>query len=115
VGASICNAAEIKRVNGVDLFVDLKDYIGQEIILTDGLVSTVDSTSMLISAGNGAVRFFVHTPTIVDRESLRFFLSNCAGYSSKPQCQMPLLVTPTGGKDFMSNPILKNVKMVPAQ
>jgi hypothetical protein len=111
--AATCAAEEPKQVSGVDLFVDFKDYIGKEVILTDGIVSAADSSFMYIKAGKRAVTFFVRTQGL-DRESLRFFLSNCSDYLPKPQCHMPLLVTPTDESVF-SEPTLRNVKMLPTR
>ena len=47
----------------------------------------------------------------IDRESFRFFLSNCSGIVANSHCKMPLLVTPTGQK-LGGNPVVKDVKIV---
>jgi hypothetical protein len=113
LGASVCDAEEAKSVSGVDLFVDLKDHVGKEALLTDGVVFAADSRSISIKAGpDGAVSFHANTDDI-DRESLRFFLSNCTAFRPEQRCRVPLLVTPTGEKTLIGgSPELKNVKMV---
>jgi hypothetical protein len=94
LGSSVCVAEETKSLNGVDLFVDLKDHVGKEVLLTDGVVYAADSRSISIKAGpNGAVSFYADTNG-VDRESLRFFLSNCTAFrvrSSDAGCRCSLL------------------------
>jgi hypothetical protein len=116
LGGPVCSAEEAKSVSGVDLFVDLKDNIGKEVLLTDGVVFAADSRSISIKAGpDGAVSFHANTED-VDRESLRFFLSNCTAFRPEQRCRVPLLVTPTGERTLIGGaPELKNVKLMPAQ
>ena len=56
----------------------------------------------------GAVFFYMSVENI-DRESFRFFLTNCAGLTSE-DCKVPLLVIPTGTKRS-DKPVLKSVKI----
>ncbi len=88
------NAAEPTRISSVDLFVDFENHIGQEMLLQDGKVIFASSYFINIQSANGAVLFGAWSNN-VDRESLRFFLTNCTDYDTPAQCAMPLLVVPS--------------------
>jgi hypothetical protein len=99
---------DLQRVKGVDLFVGLKDYAGKRVILIDAYVFSSGNNGALVRAG--AVTFKLSSSGI-DRESLRYFLTNCAGTTPDTKCQMPLVVTATGKKQSGDTPILKDVKI----
>src|SRR5262249_52048930 len=95
------------RIAGADLYIDLAQYIGRPVILSDGEVQFANNYGALIKAG--ATSFKIATEGI-DRESYRFFLKNCSGFKGE-QCRTPLLVTPTGEKSGQM-PVVRDVKMI---
>ena len=95
------------RIAGADLYIDLGQYIGRTVILTDGTVQGASNYGALISAHGVSFKI---TTVGIDRESFRFFLKNCTGFSQE-NCKIPLLVTPTGEKSG-ALPQLKDVKMI---
>jgi hypothetical protein len=95
------------RIAGADLYIDVAQYIGRPVILTDGEVQGANNYGALIKAG--ATTFKIATDGI-DRESYRFFLKNCSGFRGE-QCRTPLLVTPTGEKSGQL-PVVRDVKMI---
>lgn len=99
----------IPRVKAVDLFVDLDKYVGKQVALIDGTVNTMSTSFGAIVSGG--VRFYLSLEDI-DRESLRFLLSNCTGISRTEVCKIPLLVTPTGQRSGSDSPIVKSVKII---
>jgi len=96
------------KIVGADLYIDLAQYAGRVVILTDGGVVAADNFGALIVAA--AVRFKIITDGI-DPESFRFMLKNCSSIMLQSQCKFPLLVTPTGEKSA-NLPVLKDVKMI---
>jgi len=97
---------DIKRVRGADLFTDLQEYAGKPVILTDGLVFGATNSGALVTTGD--VTFSISVQGI-DRESFRFFLTNCSDIMEQ-DCKVPLVVTPTG-KFNMEWPVLKDVRI----
>jgi tetratricopeptide (TPR) repeat protein len=94
------------RIAGADLYIDLAQYSGRPVILTDGTVQGANNYGALIAAHG--VSF--NTTGGIDRESFRFFLKNCTGFA-QDNCKIPILVTPTGEKPS-GLPQLKDVKMI---
>ena len=94
------------RINGADLFINLEQYVGKQVIVTDCLVFMSGNFGAGLNCDSG--EFKLDTDGI-DRESFHFFLTVC-GSLGEPRCKMPLLVTPTGQK-LMNMPVLKNVKI----
>jgi hypothetical protein len=100
------SAQEPKKLIGADLFIDLQEYVGNQVILIDGSVFAAGTSYALVRAGGVT---FVLSVEDIDRESFRFFLTNCAGSSSE-FCKFPLLVTPTGTRQSGMT-VLKSVKI----
>ncbi len=96
------------RLRGPDLFVDLDNFVGKEVLLIDGTAYAADNDGFLIKAG--AVTFKAITEGI-NRETLRFVLTNCGSLVPEDTCALPMYVTPTGQTFFMSWPILKNARI----
>jgi hypothetical protein len=94
------------RINGADLFIHLEQYVGKQVIVTDCGVFMSGNYGAGLNCDSG--EFKLDTDGI-DRESFRFFLTEC-GSLGEPRCKMPLLVTPTGQK-LMNMPVLKDVKI----
>ena len=94
------------RINGADLFINLEQYVGKQVIVTDCGVFMSGNYGAGLNCDSG--EFKLDTDGI-DRESFRFFLTEC-GSLGEPRCKMPLLVTPTGQK-LMNMPVLKDVKI----
>jgi hypothetical protein len=101
------SAQEPKRLIGADLFIDLQEYVGKQVILIDGTVWGASENGAIIKAGGVAVTLWMSVEDI-DRESFRFFLTNCTGLSDF--CKFPLLVTPTVTR-YNGWPVLKSVKI----
>jgi Sel1 repeat len=106
------SAQEPKRLTGADLFIDLQEYVCKQVILTDGEVFSAGNSYALIKAGGITFNMIIED---IDRESFRFFLTNCTGLpqprpKGAPRCDVPLLVTPTG-KYGAVGPVLKSVKI----
>jgi hypothetical protein len=109
-------AQEPNRLSGADLFVDLEQYVGRQVILVDAGVAGATNSGAYVRAG--PVMFYVNGKDI-DQEAFQFFLSNCAsrsisawpygGLIVKDICKMPLSVTPTAKKTDSSFPVLKSV------
>jgi tetratricopeptide (TPR) repeat protein len=95
------------RIAGADLFIDLAQYIGRPVILTDGTVFGANNSNAAVRTRGPTFQITVEG---IDRESFRFFLKNCSA-GNQDNCKMPLLVTPTGEKSG-AWPSLKNVKMI---
>jgi len=95
-----------RRINGADLFINLEQYVGKQVIVTDCGVFMSGNYGAGLNCDSG--EFKLDTDGI-DRESFRFFLTEC-GSLGEPRCKMPLLVTPTGQK-LMNMPVLKDVKI----
>jgi hypothetical protein len=110
------SAQEPKRLNGADLFVDLAQYVGKQVILVDAGVAGATNGGAFVRAG--PVMFYVNG-TDIDQEAFQFFLGNCAGRSVsawpyagliiKEICKVPLSVIPTARKTDSSFPVLKSV------
>jgi TPR repeat protein len=105
------SAQEPKRFIGADLFIDLQEYVCKQVILTDGEVFGAHDKGGLIKAGGITFSMSVED---IDRESFRFFLTNCTGLpqprpKGAPRCDVPLFVTPTG--KYSVGPVLKSVKI----
>ena len=105
------SAQEPKRLIGADLFIDLQEYVGKQVILIDGEVFGADDKGALIKAGGVTFNLSVED---IDRESFRFFLTNCTDLpqprpKGAPRCDVPLLVTPTG--KYSIGAVLKSVKI----
>jgi hypothetical protein len=100
----------IKRVDGPDLFADLKLYAGTTVMLTDALVTVTGDDKVVIRAGG--VTFPVSLED-VSRGSLEFFLTHCRLGSWHQHCKGPLLVTPTG-EIRMNSPVLKKICVAPS-
>ena len=106
---SACNSfKDRKEVRGVDLFNDLKSYVGEEVTLIDGRVFGADNQGALIKAGS--VTFKIITDGL-DRETFRFLLTNCASISTDDRCDVRLAVTPAGPVSPGDIPALKNVSL----
>ena len=97
-----------RRIVGADLFIDIDLYWHRPVVLTDGRVFGATNQYALITTGGATFSISVEG---IDRESFRFFLSNCSGIVANSHCKMPLLVTPTGQK-LGGNPVVKDVKIV---
>jgi hypothetical protein len=100
-----------KRLIGADLFVDLQKYVCKQVILMDGEVFDASDRGGLIETPGATFDINVEG---IDRESLRYFLTNCTGLPQRrpqgiPRCDVPLLVIPTG--KFRVGPELKSVKI----
>jgi tetratricopeptide (TPR) repeat protein len=95
------------RIAGADLYIDLTQYIGRPVILTDGEVQGANNYGALIKAGATSFKIAIDG---IDRESFRFFLKSCSGFRGE-QCRTPLLVTPTGEKSGHL-PVVRDVKMI---
>jgi hypothetical protein len=116
MATAVTSAQEPKRLSGADLFVDLEQYAGRQVILVDAGVAGATNSGAFVRAG--PVMFYVNGKDI-DQEAFQFFLSNCAGRSIsawpyggliiKDICKMPLLVIPTAKKTDSSFPVLKSV------
>ena len=114
----VASAQEPKRLNGADLFVDLEQYVGRQVILVDAGVAGANNNGAFVRAG--PVMFYVNGKDI-DQEAFQFFLSNCAsrslsawpygGLIVKDICKVPLSVIPTGKKTDSSFPMLKSVEL----
>jgi hypothetical protein len=102
------SAQEPKRLKGVDLFVDLKEYVGIPVILLDGTVYGASNDGATVKAGSVYFRLRFDG---ADRENLRFFLSNCGGVMPSNICSLPLLVTPMKEK-LGESPMLGAVKIM---
>jgi hypothetical protein len=100
-------SASPPRIAGADLFIDLAQYIGRPVILTDGTVLGANNSGASLNARG---TYFKITVKGNDRESFRFFLRNCST-GHQDNCKIPLLVTPTGEKSG-NWPSLKDVKMI---
>jgi hypothetical protein len=97
-----------EAVKGVDLFVDLDQYAGKQVLLTDGQVVFATGDGALVKSGGVT---FELVPDGIDRETFRYILKNCSGLITGPECQKPLLVTPTGQKQVVSGfPVLAGGK-----
>ncbi len=101
---------DVPQLVGADLFIDLAQYAGKPVVITDGYVIQTDTGGATWSSKDGAVHFRIKTERI-DRETFRFFLKNCAGWSQTPKCTVLLLATPTGNAEF-NWPDLEGVKIV---
>jgi TPR repeat protein len=106
------SAQEPKRLIGADLFIDLQKYVCKKVILMDGEVFGASDKGGLIKTPGTTFDIDVEG---IDRESLRYFLTNCTGLPQRrpqgiPRCDVPLLVTPTG-KFGAVGPELKSVKI----
>jgi hypothetical protein len=119
---ALASAQEPNRLNGADLFVDLEQYVGKQVILVDaGVVGATDSGAFVRAGG---VMFYVNGKDI-DRETFQFFLTNCTGrrlfawpYGGvivKDICKVPLSVIPTAMKTDFSFPVLKSVRIAKPQ
>jgi hypothetical protein len=116
MATAVASAQEPKRLNGADLFVDLEQYVGRQVILVDAGIAGATNSGAFVRAG--PVMFYVNGKDI-DQEAFQFFLSNCAGRSIsawpygglivKDICKMPLSVIPTAKKTDSSFPVLKSV------
>jgi hypothetical protein len=95
-----------KHIDGADLFIDLDQYAGKPVVLTDCTIYGAGNDGAILNCHS---TYFKVTTDGIDRESFRFFLKNCTGLS-EAQCQMPFLVTPTGKKSLIG-PSLKDVKI----
>src|SRR5205814_8123167 len=97
------------KLNGADLFVDIKEYVGREVLLTGARIYGASNSGALAEASG--VTFKLSTDEI-DRETLRYFLKNCSQIGNREiqPCQVSLHVTPTG-KMSLNFPILKSVKI----
>jgi hypothetical protein len=94
------------RLTGPDVAVGLEQYIGKLIIITNCSVALATNTSAV--ARCGPVGFIV-TMDGIDRETLRFLLTNCAGFA-KPPCEgLTMQATPSG---TVTDIELRNVKLV---
>jgi len=101
-------AQEPRRINGADLFASLNQYVGKQVVLTDGRVFGANNNFALVWAG--AVVFDLNVAE-VDGESRQFLLANCASIGVPDVCRVPLLVVPTGQRNGAS-PVLKAVRIV---
>ena len=116
MATAVASAQEPNRLSGADLFVDLEQYVGRQVILVDAGVAGATNSGAFVRAG--PVMFYVNGKDI-DQEAFQFFLSNCAsrsisawpygGLIVKDICKMPLSVTPTAKKTDSSFPVLKSV------
>ena len=116
MATAVASAQEPKRLNGADLFVDLEQYVGRQVILVDAGVAGATNSGAFVRAG--PVMFYVNG-TDIDQEAFQFFLSNCAGRSVsawpyagliiKDICKVPLSVIPTARKTDSSFPVLRSV------
>jgi hypothetical protein len=101
---------DLPHLMGADLFIDLAQYEGKQVVIIDGYVFGANNDGAFLRAG--AVSFRVRTDGI-DRETFRFFLKNCHGLGETPGCKVLLLATPTGKATSVSNsPELTGIKIV---
>ena len=89
---ALASAQEPKRLNGTELFIDLEQYVGKQVILVDAGVAGATNSGAFVRAGR--VMFYVNGKD-VDREAFQFFLTNCTGRS--------LFAWPYGGLLFISS------------
>ena len=107
LGLLSAQASAQERVKGADLFIDMQQYIGKQVILTNGNVFAAGTEYAYVRAGG--VSFYMSVDGI-DKESFRYFLSNCSGIGTGAKCTMPLLVSLTGEKRN-GDPVIKSVKI----
>jgi hypothetical protein len=95
--------SNVPHLVGADLFIDLEQYVGKQVVITDARVYAASNSGAYVEAGT--VHFKISTKGI-DRETFRYFLKNCGKF-----CKVRLLATPTGnvGPD---DPELVDVKIV---
>jgi hypothetical protein len=93
--APTTSSESIKQVTGADLFIDLDQYVGKPVIVTDCEIYGTSNSGAILNCHS---TYFYVTTDGIDRESFRFFLKNCTGLGLEPQCKMAFLVTPTGQK-----------------
>jgi hypothetical protein len=101
-------AQELRRLSGADLFAGLQQYVGKQVILSDGRVFGANNNFALVWAG--AVLFDLNIADI-DAESRQLLLANCASIGLPDVCRVQLLVVPTGQTNG-SSPVLKAVRIV---
>jgi hypothetical protein len=83
--------------------------LGRKVLLADGTAYAADNDGFEIKAGS--VTFQASTEGI-DRENLRFVLTNCGSFVPENKCALPMYVTPTGQTyNGTSWSILKRVRI----
>jgi hypothetical protein len=108
------SAGDAPKVDGADLYVDLAQYVGKEVLLIDGEVSMTDTMGATLRSGG--VVFKIVTDGI-DRETFRYILKHCSSIElmKRSACQIPLYVTPTGQVEdhwaWGKVPVLRDVRM----
>jgi len=101
---------ELKRVRGADLFIDLQQYAGKQVVLLDSQVFNISNHGGNLTSGGA--NFYLSSEGM-DRETFRFLLTNCSGLTISTQCKMSLIVTPTGEYMQMSKfPTLTGARMI---
>jgi hypothetical protein len=107
-GVATSSIAQEKQMPGAHLFIDLAQYIGKQILVTDCYFSNAENTGGFLHCKSVTFRVIADG---IDPESFRYFLKNCTRLlETKTQCTMPFLVTPTGQK-VVNLPVLKDVKI----
>jgi hypothetical protein len=107
-GVATSSIAQEKQMTGADLFIDLAQYAGKQVLVADCYFSNAENTGGFLHCKNVTFRVIADG---IDPESFRYFLKNCTRLlETKTQCTMPFLVTPTGQK-VVNLPVLKDVKI----
>jgi hypothetical protein len=97
---------DVPHLVGADLFIDLAQYAGKQVVITDAQVFGAGNDGAFMEAGRVIFKIL---PDGIDRETFRYFLKNCNG--NREKCNVHLLVTPTGRK-WSDWPELADVKIV---
>jgi hypothetical protein len=85
---------DVPHLVGADLFIDLTQYAGKQVVITDARVYGASNSGALMDAGRATFKIL---PQGIDRETFRYFLKNCDG--NRENCNVHLLATPTGKKN----------------
>lgn len=107
--------AQTPVVNGDDLFVDLDQYLGQQVIILDAFVFSSNETGSWAEAGS--VTFRIEWQG-ADRESQRYLLKTCGlgmlskSPKDKPECVVSLLGIPIEPEYPKTPPRLTHIKIV---
>jgi hypothetical protein len=106
VGAAL--AQEVPRLSGADLFVDFERYSGKPIVLLNADVFGADNSGALARSGGATFKI---DGASADRESFRYFLTNCVGIIASGRCRFSLEATPAT-RGNVNQPILRDAKIL---
>lgn len=99
-----------QRVALADLFIDLNEHINEQVVVDGADISAAGNNGAILRSGNLT---FLLDGSSMERETYRFLLQHCSGFTSSNTCKFSVKVVPTGEvQNVTQYPILSCGKLI---